>query len=184
MAVANPARALLTADEFYRLPDSEGKQELVRGEVIEMAPAGGEHGGVATRFIVRLDRAVAQGSGYALPETGFRLFRDPDTVRAPDASYVSASRLPDGRLPTKFIEGPPDIAVEVVSPDDTAREVAEKVQEYLSSGCPLVLVADPRPRTVAVHRPGEAVRVLRGQDVVSAEDLLPGFAVTVDELFR
>lgn len=178
-------KTLLTADEFFQLRGGEGKMELVRGEVVEMAPVGGAHGGCALEFGWRMRTAARRTHlGFVLVETGYRLRRNPDTVRAPDVSFVAAVHLPGGTLPGEYIEGPPEIAVEVVSPNDSQRELEEKVQEYLDAGVRLVFVADPRRQTVTVYAPGHPAQVLRGDDVLSGQDVLPGFELRVGDLFR
>jgi Uma2 family endonuclease len=182
--MAVTATRLLTADEFLRLPSTEGKQELVQGEVVEKAPVGGEHGRLQVDVGAPMGQVAKQtGSGFVVVETGFRLFLDPDTVRAPDIAFIAAGRLPSGRLPRGFIDGAPDIAVEVVSPDDTAAEIAEKVTEYLDAGAKRVWVVYPSTRSVMVHLPDRSSRTLRGDDFLSGEDILPGFRLAIGDLF-
>jgi len=114
---------------------------------------------------------------------GYRLASDPDTVRAPDISFLAMSRISPAGLPKGFIVGAPDLAVEVVSPEDTAAEIDAKVQEYLVAGARMVLVVQPRTRTVTMYRPDGAARVLRSSEVMGGEDVLPGFTLRVDEIF-
>ncbi|MGH2353054.1 MAG: Uma2 family endonuclease [Chloroflexota bacterium] len=182
--MAATTKTLLTADEFYALPSSEGKQELVRGEVIEMAPPGGGHGYVQLGLGVRMRlHADHTKQGFVVTEVGFRLATGPDLVRAPDVAFVAAARFPEGRLPETYIDGAPDIAVEVVSPSDTFAEVEEKVQEYLDAGARLVWVAQSRAKAVRVYTPDGTSRTLRGDDVLSGDEVMPGFEVRVAELF-
>src|SRR5690349_1374741 len=125
---------LITADELLKMGDI-GRCELVYGELVMMSPAGAEHGAVAGRIFRLIANFVEQhhlGMTFAA-ETGFRLAADPDTVRAPDASFVRRQRV-KGRLTKKFFEGAPDLAVEVVSPDDRKREVADKKNAWLAHG--------------------------------------------------
>ena len=174
---------LVTAEEFFRYPSSEGKQELVRGRVIEMAPASGEHGDTQTDIVVALKPfAKSRGLGYVVSEVGFTLSKGPDIVRAPDVAFIARERFPDG-LPARFIDGSPDIAVEVVSPNDSHIDVMEKVGEYLDAGTRLVWVASRRTRSVTVHRSDGTAQTLRADDVLSGEDVLLGFEVYVRELF-
>jgi Uma2 family endonuclease len=183
MAAVETNEKVLTAEEFFNFPSSEGKQELVRGRVIEMAPAGGGHGRAQIRFGSRMEPHVEQsGQGYVVSEVGFILDRSPDVVRAPDVAFVARDRFPAG-VPDTFIEGAPDLAVEVVSPGDTHTAVMEKVGEYLDAGTRLVWVASPRMRTVVVHRSDGSSQTLRADDVLSGEDVMPGFEVRVAELF-
>lgn len=181
MAVAT---ALMTADEFSRLPSRDGKVELVRGEVVYRAPAGGEHGGLQVQLAVEMKlHERRSGLRFVVTEVGFRLFTDPDTVRAPDIAYVEAGALPEGRLPTGFIAGAPALAVEVISPTDTHQEVEEKVAEYLAAGTKLVWLLHPKPRSVTVRRPDGTAQTLRGDDTLSGEDVFPGFRIRVRDLF-
>src|SRR5436305_1305530 len=116
---------LMTADELLRLPDDRWRYELVRGELRKMPPAGASHGHVAAQVLVSLGSYVKEhriGRVYAA-ETGFRISRRPDTVRASDAAFVRAERVVDT---AGFIEGPPDAAFEVVSPGDSYSEIEEK----------------------------------------------------------
>ena len=174
----------LTSEEFARLPETVGKQELVRGEVVEMPPAGEEHGdlqfGLGSRMRLHAER---HNLGLVLGETGFTLRTDPDTVRAPDIAFIAAARLSPGGLRPGYVPGAPDLAVEVVSPNDTAAEVDEKVQEYLAAGARRVWVVKPRIRGVTVHYPDGSARTLRGDDVLPGEDVMPGFEVRVGDLF-
>ncbi len=146
---AEPAVALLTADQFYDLsdPPEGGKMELVCGRVVTYMPVGGEHGTFALNIGAEL-RAFARthGLGAVGVEVGFRLFEVPDTVRAPDVHFVRGERLIDGRMPRTYYPGPPDLAVEVVSPDDRDSEVSKKLQEYLDGGTPCVWWCGPNRR--------------------------------------
>ena len=115
-------------------------------------------------------------------EAGFRIAHDPDTVRAPDVAFVRAERIPPGGV-KGFFQGPPDIAVEVVSPNDRASEVMAKAQDWLQAGCPLVWVVDPETRTISVYRSRSEISVLNETDTLTGGDVLPGFSVAVAEIF-
>jgi Uma2 family endonuclease len=116
-------------------------------------------------------------------ETGFQLARAPDTVRAPDVSFVRKERLPEGDLPTGYWPGPPDLAVEVMSPNDSKPEVERKAQEYLRKGVRLVWLVFPRKRAVAVHRPGAPVELLGESDALDGGEVVPGFRYPLARLF-
>ncbi|MDA1165858.1 MAG: Uma2 family endonuclease [Planctomycetota bacterium] len=115
-------------------------------------------------------------------ETGFIIERDPDTVRAPDVAFVSADRVTDG-LPTQFFPGAPDLAVEVLSPGDTASEVQEKAEAWLNSGCREVWLIDPRRQSATRLTPAENSIVQRSVETLTT-DLLPGFSLCVADLFK
>jgi len=115
--------------------------------------------------------------------TGFILRRDPDTVRAPDASFVARDRLTPEELPVGYLDLAPDLAVEVVSPGDSAREVREKVDDWLRAGTRLVWVIDPATRSARVYRSLEEFEELVEGDHLEGGELIPGFSCEVRELF-
>ncbi len=115
-------------------------------------------------------------------ETGFVLARDPDTVLAPDVAFVRTDRLPAVAVPG-FFPGPPDLAVEVLSPSDSAAEAARKARSWVAHGTRLVWIVDPVARSVAVHRPRADVRVLGVDDMLTGGQVVRGFRVTVSDLF-
>lgn len=176
---------LMTADELLSLPNDGMRHELVRGELRTMPPGGWDHGDETSVFdgslgpFVRLHRLGRVVTG----DTGFRLTTDPDTVRAPDVAFVRRDRLPPGGSLRGYFPGAPDLAVEVISPNDLYTEVDEKVGEWLEHGALLVFVVNPRRRTVAVHRPGQPVRILTVDDTLDGEDVVPGWTLAVRELF-
>ena len=176
----------MTADELLRLPDDGLRHELVRGELRTMAPSGGEHGSIASTFHLSLGPYVRLhnlGRTY-IADTGYRLTSDPDTVRAPDVAFVRRERVEAAGPLRGYWAGAPDLAVEVISPNDLYTEVDEKVAEYLEHGARLVFVVNPRRRTVARHRPGEPVLILTEDDVLDGEDVVPGWTLPVRDLFE
>lgn len=176
---------LVTAAELESLPQGDERVELVKGVIVRMDPAGHEHGGVAARILIRLGNFVEThqlGMVYAA-ETGFTLSHDPDTVRAPDAAFVTAERVAQIKRRRGYFDGAPDLAVEIVSPDDKAEEIDAKVLDYLEAGCRLVWVIQPRTKTITVYRSLDQVRVLTQRDTLDGADVVPGFAVPVKEIF-
>lgn len=150
-----------------------------------MSPAGAKHGDIALEIGARIrihatDHRLGRTFGA---ETGFLLTRDPDTVRAPDAAFVSQARLPETGVPVGYFPGAPDLAVEVVSPGDTAGEVEEKVQMWLTHGASLVWVIYPATRTVTAYRRDGSANVLLDDDLLDGEAVLPGFTFPIDRLF-
>jgi Uma2 family endonuclease len=176
----------MTADELFCLPDNGMRRELVAGELHEMPPAGGEHGYVGVRAVYRLATFLEQhpeiGGGLFAAETGFRLARDPDTVRAPDLAYVGEARLPQARV-RGYPELAPDLVVEVVSPNDTASEIQAKVDQWLEAGVQLVWVLYPSTRSAMVYQQDGRVMLLHADDTLGGEPILPGFACRVGDLF-
>jgi Uma2 family endonuclease len=175
--------SITTAKDLFRATEL-GRCELVRGELIRMSPAGSEHGAIAAEIAAILrDFIKPRRLGVVLgAETGFKIASEPDTVRAPDAAFISAGRV-TGKLPRGFFPGPPDLAVEVLSPDDRASEVLAKVESWLAAGCRSVWVVDPRTQTVTVYHSDRKAVILESSDTLSDADLLPGFATSVAEIF-
>jgi Uma2 family endonuclease len=122
---------LMTADELLLLPKVDKLYELVQGELITMSPAGYNHGAVGMSLATLLFAYVRTNNLGCVtgPHTGFVLARDPDTVRAPDISFVRQDRIPTPR-PVKYWDGAPDLAVEVLSPSDSATDMDAKDRHY------------------------------------------------------
>ncbi len=174
-----------TADELLRLPSGKGRYELIRGELIEVAPAGSEHGNLAMDFGTLLNvhvRLHKLGKVYAA-ETGFKLATNPDTVRAPDVAFIGQTRLDEVGPVKGYWPGAPDLAVEVVSPNDLYTEVSEKVAEWLQAGSKMVVVVNPRIRQVLVHLSPTEVTVLGMEDTLGGGDVVPGWTLPIRELF-
>ena len=178
------APRLLTAEDLWLLAESGRRRELIDGELRETMPPGGIHGAIAVALAGAL-RAWARpgGSGYVGVEAGFVLARDPDRVRGPDVSFVRRDRIPAGGVPEGFWEIAPDLAVEVVSPTETADELRAKVRDFLAAGSSLVWVVYPRTREVIAHRPDGSARTLTSGEPLEAPDVLPGFSCPIAELF-
>lgn len=176
----------MTAEELLRMPDDGFRYELIRGELKKMVPAGSNHGRIAVNVAVHLAqyvRANNLGRVYAA-ETGFRLALDPDTVRAPDVAFIRQERIEEVGEVEGYWPGAPDLAVEVISPGDLYTEVEEKVFTWLEAGTRLVVVVDPRRHTVTVYRGKGDIRVLTEGELLRGEDVVPGWEVAVEELFR
>ena len=178
-------KELFTAEELERLPSNGKRLELVKGNVYELAPAGGRHGNAAMNIGTFLNvyvRTNNLGRVFAA-ETGFIVERNPDTVRAPDAAFVSLGRLGSENIPEGFLDFIPDLVVEVVSPSDTGRQVREKVHDWLAAGVRLVWVLYPATGTAYVHRSPEVFNDLAEGDILDGEDVMPGFTCRVGDLF-
>ena len=149
-----------------------------------MTPAGYGHGRVIGRLTARLGAFVEQQKlGDVLgAETGFLLSRNPDTVRAPDVAFISARRLPPPNT-RGYLEAAPDLAVEVLSPNDAAGDVLDKVHDWLTAGTLAVWIIDPSRKTIGVYRPNAPVSLLQASDTLIIDDVLPGFRLSVREIF-
>ncbi len=179
------ATKLLTAEELLHMPDDGYKYELVDGRLIRMSPPGFDHGVIAVNVGAALKAFVtAHGLGAVAVETGYTLARDPDTVRAPDVSFVRQERIAASGRTRAYWSGPPDLAVEVLSPDDRPKEIASKIREYHRRGVRLVWLIDPGHRTVSVYRPDRAPVTLSEDHEVDGGDVIPGFRYPISKLFE
>jgi len=175
--------ALLTADDLLRLRPPDKRTELIRGRMIVREPAGFRHGDIAMAIAARMHSFVRENRlGRVLAaETGFRLFTNPDTVRAPDVAFVRNEQIPDP-LPRGFAPFAPALAVEVLSPDDRPGEVLAKVADWLRAGTRLVWVVDPDRRLARVYREDGTESEISGVTAFDGEDVLPGFTCSLGEV--
>lgn len=177
---------LVTAEALQQLPQGDEHTELVRGEVREMTPASVRHGRIAGKVVRALSRYldVYEVGDIYVAEAGFILSRDRDTVRVPDVAFVSAERAAQQADDEGYFDGPPDLAVEVISPSERDAAVQEKISHYLEAGTKLVWIIRPRSQTITVYRSLTQLRALTIDDVLDGEDVLPGFTVPVTEIFE
>ena len=177
----------MTVAEFERwqLPlDDASRYDLWDGEVIQMAPAGDAHGAIGTelgRLVANYGREHRLGRTYMV-ETGFILDEVRQRVLGPDVAFVRQERITQPPQPG-FFRGAPDLAVEVRSPSQSARELATKANGYLTAGTRLVWIVDPDNRTVTVYRPDRAPAELALEGYLDGYDGLPGLRVAVTAIF-
>lgn len=176
---------LMTADELLKLPRGRFRYELVKGELITMSPSGSEHGAIVVNVTVLLAQHVkANNLGIVFgAETGFKIAENPDTVLAPDVAFISREHIPESGIPKKYWPGAPDLAVEVLSPGDTTREVEEKVSQWLAAGARLVWAVNPRRKSITVHRAPKDASTFSETDELDGEEVVPGFRCRVSEIF-
>jgi Uma2 family endonuclease len=178
----------MTAREFSEWvlrPENQGRHyELERGKVVEVSRPGERHGLVCANVVTMLNLYVRKRRrGYALSnDPGVILERDPDTVRGPDVVYFETSKKYDDMNP-KFIEDPPTLAVEVLSPNDRLGKTTRRVREFLKAGVRLVWVIDPEARDVTVYRPGQDDYVVEAGQELTGDEVLPDFRCAVAEFF-
>jgi Uma2 family endonuclease len=175
---------IVSAEELLAMPNL-GRCELVRGEVIMMSPAGAEHGRIIWNLTLLLGNFVKAHKlgGMMGAETGFIIRRDPDTVLAPDLAFISVDRMPE-KLPPGYFDGPPDLAIEVLSPGDRASNVQSKVRDWLETGCRAVWIVDPEIKSVTTYKSMHDIVVLSAADTLADAQLLPGFTMGVSEIFE
>lgn len=178
---------LMTAEELWEMPDVSGNGfELVDGEVVEGSPANARHGLIVGKVYKRLEHHAEQHDlGLVFPyNVGYVLRRNPDLVRAPDVSFLARNSTPEGDELDRFVEGPPTLAVEVVSPHDRSEETHRRVRDYLESGTRQVWVLWPKRSAVSVYSPNADTRELGPESQLDGGYVLPGFSVQVGDLFN
>lgn len=175
----------MTADELIRLPRGTARYELWRGELRTMPLHGAIHSLLSVRvsttihqFVRRHELGLVVGGGC-----GFHVEHDPDTVLAPDAAFIRQARIPESGLPEGFWPGAPDLAVEVVAPDDATSAVDDRSRFWLTAGAECVWIVNPRTRTIDIDVRNSARRTLAEDEVLSGGALLPGFESRVADLF-
>ena len=182
--MATTSTKIMTAEELLAMPDDGFRYELVRGELRKMAPAGRVHGKRGNRVNYSLSKHVYEndlGEVY-LAESGFHLEIDPDHVLAPDIAFVTKEREEAFPDTAGYFPGPPDLAVEVVSPSDRLTGVADKVAEWLAAGTRMVVVVNPRNHTVQAHTPNGKTE-LTEEDTLDGGEVVPGWRLPVADIF-
>ena len=175
----------LTAADLLALYANGVRGELIRGVISETTPATGEHGeivvylGWALQTFIK-PRRLGRLTGS---DAGIQLERSPDTVREPDIAFFSADKIPPGVRIRGYYQIPPDIAVEVASPSDSAAALNDKALMWLRYGARLAWTLHPDHRRVDIHTPDGAVRSLTDGDTLTGGDVLPGFACPISDIF-
>ena len=175
----------MTADELLAMPHSGYRYELVQGELRQMEFADRQHGLIAAQIGGCLGVFVATnglGETYAAG-TGFIIDTAPDTVRAPDVSFVSRERAEATAEERGFFPGAPDLAVEVISPDDRDNEIEEKVSDWLRAGTQMVVVIDPYERTATVYRAPDDICILTEGDMLDGGAVVLGWRMPLADVF-
>lgn len=172
---------LMTAEELLTMPDDGYRYELVKGELRKMAPPGLYHGVNGSRIVETLLPHVRRnGLGEVpIPSPGFILSRSPDHVREPDVCFIRQERMDYTR---RYFQGAPDMAVEVISPNDRYTAVNEKVADWLEHGTLMVVVVNERNHTVQVHT-ADGVVELTEADTLEGGDVVPGWSMAVADIF-
>jgi Uma2 family endonuclease len=175
----------MTAQELLDYRHEPYRQELIEGILYEMEPPGALHGFVASQIGDLLKRHVGEaGLGVVFTsEVGFHLASDPDTVRGPDVSFVSRARVDEAGIPSGYWPGPPDLAIEVVSPNDRRSQVEGNALDWLAAGTRAVVVLDPPLRTATVYRARDDIRILTEDEQLDLGDVVPGWSTCVGDLF-
>lgn len=180
----SPTTQLMTADELLKLPRGRFRYRLIKGELITMSPAGSEPGAIVVNLTVLLGQHVkANKLGIVFgARTGFIIEENPDTVLAPDVAFISREHIPESGIPKKYWPGAPDLAVKVLSPGDTTREVEKKVNQWLTAGARVVWTVNPKQKSVTVHRASKEASTFSETDEPDGEDVVHGFRSRVSEI--
>lgn len=161
--------------------DPEKNYEIVNGVPEEKEMPGARHGMIAALLLTRLNIFIeANQLGVAFTEVNFKIG---DNERIPDLSFIAADRIPVEGIPEGVWQIPPDLAIEIISPNDLHEKVSNKVLEYLEAGVKQVWIVSPEIRTVTIFRSMEQVQVFSGDRVLESPDLLPGFRCPLAEIF-
>ena len=181
------AKKLLTADDLLAMPDNGMRQELVRGELVEMPPPGFLHHVVTGRFCLIFPQFIEEhGLDFFYgPEAPAFFERDPDTIRAADFALFSRDRVPDPPPDSGYIFGLiPDLVVEVISPGyRSPSAIAARVRMWLDAGVRLVLVAHIATQEIVAHHDDGSVQRFGIDDTLTCEPVLPGFICPVADIF-
>jgi Uma2 family endonuclease len=183
MVTAQTATTLITGEELLTMGDI-GPCELIDGRIVPMSPTGGRHGIVESRLGSALSFFVQQHDlGWVLTgEVGIYIRRNPDRVRGADIVILSRERWPEG--PSEgFLQGSPDLVVEIMSPNDRWQEVRQKIAEYFSIGVRWVWIVEPENRAVLVFRSSSDFQQLGAEEILVGEGMLEGFTLPVASLF-
>ena len=176
---------LLTAADLLRLYSKGIRGELIMGVLYETMATGGEHGEIAANLTIALGVFVKPRrlGRLATSDSGVLLERNPDTVREPDIAFFSTETLPQDVRVRGYYDRPPDLIVEIASPNDSRREVNAKVQMWLSYGVRLVWAVYPATRTVESHPQRGAPTLLTDIDTLDGGEVLPGFTCKLSDIF-
>ena len=188
-AVANG----ITLEEFLALPDDGVYREVRRGQLREyrgedVTRRNKHHAKIEARLAKLLgnwlDQQPPRTGEVHSGEVGCILQRDPLITVGIDVAYFDYDVANDDSRGTSFIDGPPILAVEILSPSDTVEDITEKVEDYLAAGVALVWIVSPRFRTVEVHRPDADPQLFNVQQTLTADPTLPGFNTPVRAIFE
>jgi Uma2 family endonuclease len=170
----------ITVKQFWQ--EYAGKPyELIDGQIVEVALSGGTKGIITTRIGNLISAFVfSYDLGEVFLKTGFQLGKD---LRGADAAFVTTERWQTVTEPEKYVPFAPDLAVEVVSPNDSASDVNNKVDLYFVSGSQLVWVIYPKSRQIIAHYPDHTARIFNDTELIDGADVLPGLQIAVTKIF-
>lgn len=173
-----------TDEAFAALPDRGQRYEIIKGVLCDVGNSGMEHGNLGMYLGGSLEIYSRSHQLGAVCDSSTAFSLASGSKRSSDVAFVAKARLRGmKRLPKGFFVGAPDLAVEILSPSNTVEEIHEKLVEYFENGCRLVWVVHPDERYVLVYRSLQPDRLLKLNDALDSEDLLPGFTLPLADLF-
>ncbi len=176
-------RKIWTDEEFMALPE-DGRYELVNGALVNMGNSGMEHGYIASNLIIFLGGLVRSQKLGVICDSSTAFTMKTGNKRSPDVSFIAKEWLQGvKRLPRGYFQGSPDLAVEILSPRNTVEEIHDKIVEYFENGTCLVWLIHPDEQYVLVYHSPSPERLLRLEDSLDGEEVVPGFSLAVAELF-
>lgn len=182
--MSTTSTALMTAEELLQLSRDDFRHELINGELITMPLPGTPHGRIAARLLVPLGQFVWDHDlGEVYDNSGFHLTVNPDTVLGPDVAFVSKKRLQEASELKGYWPGPPDLAVEVVSPSVRPSRVKTRISDWFGYGVRQLWIVNLKDRIVTVYRSTSHATTFSGSDYLEAQDILPGFRLSLDRIF-
>jgi Uma2 family endonuclease len=175
---------LYTADDLFDMPDDGKIYELHNGVLVEVAGSALKHTGLGVwiAHLLLVFKDEHDLGGIVTGADGTFVFNRYNT-RIPDVGYISEERA-EQQDTSRFAQGAPDLAIEIVSPSNTPQEMQQKAGEFLSFGTRLVWIVDPVARTVDVYRPGGERTIYRGDMTLDGGDVLPGLNLPLATLFK
>ncbi len=179
------ATQVITAEEFPEIPDSD-EFELVDGHLVERKRMGADACAVAARIIFHLMQFVkSRRSGWIMTsELTYRCFPNPHTLRRPDVSFIRRGRFDGNRLPPGHLTIVPDLAIEVISPNDTVYDLNSKLRDYRAANFPLVWIVYPDTQEIQIYRGDQRAEVLSVDQKILGDSALPGFSCVIREFFE
>jgi Uma2 family endonuclease len=180
-----PERKIWTEAEFMALSADGHHYELVDGELVDMGDSGAKHGHICSLLMITLGSYVHSQKLGAMFDSSTAFRMQNGNKRSPDISFVSKEKLRGlEEMPDGFLDGAPDLAIEVLSPGNTVAEMHHKLVEYFQSGTRLAWVIHPQASYVLVYRSPHPDRLLKSTDSLEGEEVAPGFTMLLSELFQ
>jgi Uma2 family endonuclease len=172
-----------TVEDLLKMPQDGRKYELVGGEIV-VSPTGYRHSRITIKIVHIIATFLDQHPVGVVCGSDLGVWFSDGNLRSPDVTFVRNEKVPTGKSAREFATFIPDLAVEVLSPTDRPKLVADKISEFLDNGVPLVWLVDPERKTVTEYRPASEPKLYSGDDVILAEPVLPGFSCPVSRFFE